>query len=154
MHFEFPWAFSFLLVLLPLLWAMRRGRERTREVAATYRSRPPRNAYFTSRMALACALVAGLAALGARPYVNLDKTGDFLFLSDVSRSMQARQSCGEPTFLQRSKRVMRDIVSGIPEGRFGIVAFDRFAFPVTQMTRDHDYIREVLEHGVHIGLTF
>lgn len=154
MHFEFPWAFLCLAVLPPLFWAMRRGRRRTLETAATYRSRAPGKWYFTARMALATVFIVALVTTGARPYFNLEKTGDFLFLADVSRSMQARQSCGEPTFLERSRRVMRDIVAGIPEGRFGIVAFDRFAFPITQMTHDRDYIGEVIEHGVHIGLTF
>jgi len=154
MHFEFPWAFLLLVILPPLLWVMRRGWNRTREVAATYHSRPPQKSYFIARMVFASVFIVSLITIGARPYINLEKTGDFLFLIDVSRSMQARQSCGEPTFLERSRRVMRDIVTGIPEGRFGIVAFDRFAFPITQMTRDHDYIREVIEHGVHIGLTF
>ena len=81
-------------------------------------------------------------------------TGDFLFLVDVSRSMNARYSCGEPTFLDRSKTVMRGVMAKIPEGKFGIVAFDRLAIPITQMTYDQAYLGEVIEHGLFVGLSY
>jgi len=77
-----------------------------------------------------------------------------MFLIDASRSMHARYSCGEPTFLDRSKKVMRDILAEIPEGRFSVLAFDRFTFPITHMTQDQAYLDEVIEHGLHVGMTF
>jgi Ca-activated chloride channel family protein len=95
-----------------------------------------------------------MVLISARPYIVSDRSADYLFLIDVSRSMDARQTCGDLTFLDRSKNIMRDVLSGVPEARYGIFAFDRFAFPITQMTTDFDYLDDVIEEGVHIGLTF
>jgi len=68
--------------------------------------------------------------------------------------MQARNSCNEPTFLERSKEIMHDVIAGVPEGRFGIVAFDRLAFPITQMTYNHSYLRDAIENALFIGMTY
>ena len=98
--------------------------------------------------------IGSMVAVAAKPYVESNRTGDFLFLVDVSRSMDARQSCGDLAFLDRSKVVMRKILKDIPEGRFGIFIFDRFAFPITQMTTDVEYLNDVINDGIHIGMTF
>ena len=68
--------------------------------------------------------------------------------------MEARQSCREPTLMQRSRLVMRRVLAGMPDARFGIMAFERLAFPVTQMTYDHGYLAEVIEHGLFVGLIY
>jgi hypothetical protein len=49
---------------------------------------------------------------------------------------------------------MRKILKGIPEARFSIIAFDRFAFPITQMTYNHTYLNEVIENGIYVGLYY
>jgi hypothetical protein len=131
---------------------MRRSGRRSREIAATYKGQSPAKAFFVARLTLVCVFIVALTAVGAKPYVAYDSGGSFLFLTDVSRSMQARYSCAEPTFLGRAKIVMRDTLDGIPEARSGIVAFDRFAFPITSLTDDHTYLGEVIEQGVYIGL--
>lgn len=154
MGFDFPEAFLLLLILPPLLWVLRRGERRAKEVAQIFKSQPPRPWYFIGRLVLVSLFIGSLAVVGARPYLEPKETGDFVFISDVSRSMTARHSCGEPTFLARSKQVMRAVLSGVPEGKFGIIAFDRFAFPLTQMTYDHAYLDEVIEHGLFVGLFF
>jgi hypothetical protein len=154
MGFDFPEAFVLLLVLPPLLWVLRRGDGRTTEIARILRSRAPGRAETVGRLALVCIFIASLAVVGARPYRVPDRTGDFVFLVDVSRSMTARRSCSELTFLDRAKHVMRQVLAGVPDGRFGIIAFDRYAFPVSQMTFDHAYLEEVIEHGTYVGLFF
>ena len=57
--------------------------------------------YFIGRLMLVSLFIGSLAVVGARPYLEPKETGDFVFISDVSRSMTARHSCGEPTFLAR-----------------------------------------------------
>jgi Ca-activated chloride channel family protein len=154
MGFDFPEALLLLLVLPPLLWVLRRGDARTRQMARILKSRPPRRWQAVCRLVLVCVFIGSLAAVGARPYREPDRTGDFVFLVDVSRSMTARHSCADATFLERSKRVMRQVLSGVPDGRFGVVAFDRYAFPITQMTFDHAYLNEAIDHGLFVGLFF
>jgi hypothetical protein len=68
--------------------------------------------------------------------------------------MDARHTCGDLTFLNRSKNIMRKVLTDIPEARFGIVVFDRFAFPITQMTNNFEYLNEVIDEAIHIGMTF
>jgi len=108
--------------------------------------------WFTARLALACIFLGALAVVAARPQLQVGRSADILFVVDVSRSMHARFSCSEPTFLARAKDVIRETVDGIPESRFGIVAFDRFAFPVSQLTTDRGYIEQVIDNGLHVGL--
>ncbi len=154
MGLAFPEAFVLIIVLPPLLWVLWRGERQAQRVLAAFHARAHGRWHFISRGALAALFIASLIAVGARPYTESRATGDFLFLADVSRSMNARYSCGEPTFLDRSKKVMREVLAKIPEGKFGIIAFDRLAFPITQMTFDHAYLEEVIEHGLFVGLTY
>lgn len=152
MSFAFPAAFLGLLLLVPLVLLLRRSVRWTRDTAATFKGRPPGASYFAIRLALACLFIASLVAVAARPYVAYERSASLLFVVDVSRSMQARYSCSEPTFLERAKVVLRDTISAIPEAQIGVFAFDRFAFPVTQLTTDRAYLFDVIEHGLYVGL--
>lgn len=154
MGFAFPEAFVLMVVLPPLLWVLWRGERRAQAALALFHAQRPGRWRFFTRAALVSLFIVSLAAIGARPYTESRRTGEFLFLADVSRSMHARYSCGEPTFLDRSKKVMREVMAKIPEGKFGIIAFDRLAIPITQMTYDHAYLEEVIEHGLFVGLTY
>ena len=153
MNFEFTEAFLVLPILVPLMMLLRRSEHRTRANAAAYKRQPPGRAFFASRMTSICVFIVALTSIGAKPYITYDEGGSFLFLVDVSRSMQARHSCAEPTFLGRAKKIMRDTLKAVPEARSGIVAFDRFAFPITSLTDDHAYLGEVIEQGLYVGLT-
>ena len=123
-------------------------------MAAIYKGKSPHSRYYRARYILAGLFFGSMTMVAARPYIESGRTGDLLFLVDVSRSMHARHSCGDMTFLDRAKNVMSDVLVGVPEARFGIFAFDRFAFPITHLTRDRTYLYEVIEQGVHVGLTF
>jgi len=150
--FIFPEAFLLLLLLVPVVLVLRRSERRACETAAALRGRAPKRSYFVARLLLACAFIVSLTMVAARPYVAYDKSASFVFVVDVSRSMHARYSCSEPTFLDRARRVLRKTVDSLPEAQMGIVAFDRFAFPVTQMTTDRAYLAEVIDHGLYVGL--
>lgn len=154
MTFQFPQVFFLLVIIIPLLIVFLLGKRRTESVIIKFKSRPPRFWYYASRVVFAFLFIGSLVAVGARPYSELKKTGDYVFLVDVSLSMQARNSCVEPPFLDRAKQVMRKILSGVPEGRFGIVAYERLTFPITHMTFDHAYLEEVVEHGIYPGLIY
>jgi Ca-activated chloride channel family protein len=154
MYFEFPDALLLVSVLPFLYWVLKRGEARTTQTAGIYKGVPPQKWFYNVRFLLICLFTGSITLVAARPYIESGKTGDLVFLVDVSRSMDARHSCGDLTFLNRSKNIMKNVIAGLPEARFGIIAFDRFAFPVTHMTRDQDYLREVIDQAVHIGLTF
>ncbi|MGK0297775.1 MAG: hypothetical protein ACI9XC_001392 [Gammaproteobacteria bacterium] len=154
MLFEFSQALWLFLILLPIFWILKRSEKRTLGVAAIYKGVPPESWHFNLKLVLIMIFISSLIFIAARPYAESTKTGNYLFLIDVSRSMDARHTCGDLTFLNRSKNIMREVLSEIPEARFGIVVFDRFAFPITQMTNNFDYLNEVIDKAIHIGMTF
>jgi hypothetical protein len=154
MFFEYANALYLLLILVPVVWILKQSRQRTQKIAGVYKALPPKAWYFSLKLGLVVLFLSSLIIVAARPYTESSRAGDFIFLVDVSRSMDARQSCGDMTFLDRSKNIMRDVLAGVPEGRFSIFVFDRFAFPVTQMTSNSGYLNEVIDDGIHIGMTF
>jgi hypothetical protein len=154
MYFEFLGAYMLLLSFPFLFWILKKGESHTKKIADIYQSRPPQKSYFVSRMIFVFVFLGSLVVVAAKPHIEYKKTADYIFLIDVSRSMQARYSCGGLTFLDRSKNVMRKILKGIPEARFSIMAFDRFAFPISQMTYNHSYLNEVIENGIYVGLYY
>jgi Ca-activated chloride channel homolog len=154
MGFSYPPAFLFLLLLPLILWALWRGLKHTTAITSLFKSNLPGRPYIVIKLACMTLLVGSLVSAGARPYLEPLSTGDYIFLSDISRSMMARNSCGEPTFLDRSKDIMHNILNDVPEGRFGIMVFARLAFPVTQMTFNHKYLHDVIDNGLHVGMIF
>ena len=154
MGLDNPWALLILIALVPILVALRRSELRTRNVLRVLKNHPPPRYYFVLRYALVSIFIGSLILVASRPYIEPQSTGDIIFLADTSRSMQARNSCSEPTYLERSKGIMRDVLTGVPEGRFGIVAFDRLAFPITQITYDHTYLKDAIDNALFIGMTY
>lgn len=154
MYFEFANALVLLALVPVLFWIMRKGEQRTAMMAALYRGQAPHRRFYQLRYLLVGLFFGSITMVAARPYIESGRTADLLFLVDVSRSMHARHSCGDLTFLDRAKNIMREVMAGVPEARFGIVAFDRFAFPISHLTRDRAYLNEVIAEGVHVGLTF
>lgn len=154
MYFEYTKILLLLVFLIPVFFLLRRSKNRAQDFARVYKANAPVKLYFMMKYIFVFTFLTSIIAVAARPYTESNRSGDFLFLVDVSRSMDARQTCGDLTFLGRSKVVMRKVLEDIPEGRFGIVIFDRFAFPVTQMTTDFQYLNEVIDEGIHIGMTF
>jgi hypothetical protein len=154
MGFDYPVAFIFLLVIFPALWILLTGIRRTGKVARLYKDKVPSKNYKIFKSASLIILMASLVTAGAKPYLEPLRTGDYLFMSDISRSMMARNFCSEPTFLDRSREIMHFILDEVPEGRFGIMVFARLAFPITQMTFDHKYLHEVIDNGLRVGMIF
>lgn len=154
MGFDYPWVFLLVIVLVPLIWALRRSESFTTRLVHQFKSDPPSRTWFRLRYVFAVIFTGSLLVTGAGPYMEPQQTGDYLFLVDTSRSMQARLSCEHPTFLDRAKKVMQDIITGVPEARFGIVVFDRFTFPITQLTYSHSYLESVINNALFIGMTY
>ena len=154
MGFSYPWVLSLVIIAIPLVWVLRRSELLTRRVVDRFKSIPPASTYFRLRYVFAVVFIDSLVIAGAGPYVEPRQTGDYLFLVDTSRSMQARMSCDEPTFLDRAKQVMLDVMDGVPEARFGILVFDRFTFPITQLTYSHSYLESVINNALFVGMTY
>ena len=154
MAFQNPEAFYLLIILLPLMYTLWKGRIKTVQVISAFKNKPPSRFYYIKKILLALILITSLVMIGARPYSKLEKTADLLFLVDISRSMQASKSCSQPSYLARAKDVMQNIILNIPEARFGIFVYERLAFPITHMTFDHGYLDTVIEKGIFDGLIF
>lgn len=154
MGFEFPWLLLLVVVLLPIVFSIKQGDSANRETLRQLRSPSPTRTYCILRCTFASVFMSSLVLTAAGPYIEPRSTGDYLFLIDTSRSMEARNSCGELTLFQRSKEVVREVLDGVPEGRFGVVAFDRLAFPITPLTYDHSYLEEVLSEALFIGMSY
>jgi len=154
MGFDYPVVFLLAIALVPLLWILVQSEALTRKTLLQFKSPPPSTGYFRLRLVFAVVFMASLILTGAGPYIEPRHTGDYLFLVDTSRSMSARLSCEDPTFLDRAKNVMEDVMDGVPEARFGVLVFDRLTFPVTQLTYDHAYLRSVINNALFIGMTY
>lgn len=154
MGFDLPEVFLSLLILPPLLFVLVRGMGRTARVARMFRGSPPSRAYTSIKVGALILFIGSLVTAAARPYIEPRVTGEYLFLTDVSRSMLARNYCSEPTMLERAKDVMHRVMTAVPEGRFGVMVFARLAFPVTQMTYDHAYLHDAIDNGVNVGMIF
>ena len=154
MAFQFPEAFYLLVVFVPIFIILRKWQRRTKYVLDIFKSAPVHSSYYILRAVCLFTFMGSLIAITAKPYSQLKSTADFVFLVDVSRSMQARISCDLPSYLDRAKVVMNNVISGIPEGRFGIFAFERLTFPITQMTYDHDYLESVIKYGIYDSLIY
>lgn len=152
MQFAWPVALFALLLLPVAAWRCRVDEARQRAMAAALHGVLPPVAYTRARLVAASVLYISLVLAAAGPRLPWERSADMLFLIDVSRSMQARHACTEPTWLDRAKSVVRGVSDGLPEVRIGMFAFERFAFPVTQLTMDRAYLAEVLEHGLYTGL--
>jgi Ca-activated chloride channel homolog len=154
MGFEYPIAFYSILILPLVLWILWKGIHYTGFISFLFKSDQPTQFYKGLKITAVIVMFFSLVLVGARPYVEPRATADFIFLNDISRSMTARNFCSEPSFLDRSKEVMHEILDNVPEGRFGIIAFARLAFPLTQMTFDHSYLHDVIDKGLNVGMIF
>ncbi len=152
MLLEFPLALLLLPVAFAVAVIMQRSFRDATGTAAALQGSAPRQSWYAARIVFVVVFLAAMTVVAARPYVAYSQTGSYLLVVDVSRSMQARFACSEPTFLDRARRVMRQTIESVPEAEFGIVAFDRFAFPVTHMTSDQAYLGDVVENGLYVGL--
>jgi hypothetical protein len=103
-----------------------------------------------SLLLLVCLLTV---AAGPQRYLSRPETarsGHFVFLLDVSRSMAARASCDEPMQLDQARALMTDILGAMPQAEFGITAFTELAFPFTEPSLDHTYLQEVINYGLFV----
>jgi Ca-activated chloride channel family protein len=154
MGFEYPAAFYSIVILPLVLWILWKGINYTGLISSLYKSDSPTGFYKTIKTTAVVIIFLCLVLVGARPYLEPRTTADYIFLTDISRSMTARNYCSEPSFLDRSKEVMREILENVPEGRFGMFAFARLAFPISQMTFNHHYLHDVIDKGLGVGMIF
>ena len=156
MTFQNPQILILLLLLLPALYYLRAGSDRTARILKHFSTALP--ASTLERLAipvLALLLLTTLLIVAAGPQRYLPRpetarSGNFVFLVDVSRSMAARASCDETMQLDRARALMTDIVSAMPEAEFGITAFTELAFPFTEPSLDHAYLQEVINYGLFV----
>jgi len=133
------------LAILAIIWLGRR-RSRVLDVfsEATVRQRTQRLPG-GRRAARAAVLVIGFAALtlaaagprwGTETVERPPVGQQIVFALDVSRSMLARDAAAAESRLDRSKRVIRQILAGLPAAEAGLVVFAGEASLVVPLTRD------------------
>ena len=111
------------------------------------------------RIFLLLVVLLFLAAAAARPYwtsrmVPYAQAGrDIMVLFDVSKSMLATDIA--PSRLAHAKYILRELVKGDPQDRFGLVAFAGTAYTVCPLTSDpvafEQYIDELSPDLVPVG---
>ena len=113
------------------------------------------------RIFLLLVVLLFLAAAAARPYwtsrmVPYAQSGrDIMVLFDVSKSMLATDIA--PSRLAHAKYILRELVKGDPQDRFGLVAFAGTAYTACPLTSDpvafEQYIDELSPDLVPVGGT-
>ncbi len=158
MRFGNPEALG-LLMAVPLLaalfwWSYRRN---ARLLVAL--GEPGRVRVLYRRLtALFLIMIASVVVIAARPQLDLRASaergprGDYVLLVDVSRSMAARASPREPSNLDLAKALMMRLVRQVPDARFLIFGYAGLAFPLSTFSDDPDYLADVVDHGVYVGV--
>jgi Ca-activated chloride channel family protein len=165
-----PW-FLALLLSLPIVAPLAlRNFNRGRKSLALLTGRSPGDDFFGRYMiasffgtALFCGFLffAAIAAAdfswGRKP-VEEDRSGlDVIFVLDVSRSMLAADT--PPSRLAAAADIALGVMQGLPEARFGAVAFKGRGVPVVPVTEDHPSLEAffgnagsgiVAEPGTHL----
>ncbi len=165
MSFENP---SFL-ILLPLVWGLliwgsRKAKisgfrfssgELLREIPDSFRVKLSKH-IILMRILTSTLILFALA----RPQWITEETKvqtegvDMIFAVDVSTSMLAedfQMGTKRVNRLEAVKKVVKEFVRGRKNDRIGMVAFAARAYPVSPLTRDHDWLLENLER-VNVGM--
>jgi len=156
MTFLNPQLLILLLLLIPAAYILRAGSRKTARTLAHFSGETAAS----SRHALAIPtlsliLIGSLLAVAAGPQRYLSRpdvarSGKFVFLLDVSRSMAARTSCDETMQLDHARELLTNIVIALPEAEFGFAAFTELAFPFTELSLDRQYLQEVINYGLFV----
>lgn len=152
-----------LLVVLPLMWVVRRRLMRRQGAIRMSSIVPaaglPKSARLRTRwlpeLLRAAALVLLIVAL-ARPQVGrsselITSEGiDIVLAVDVSYSMAEQDMAAARTRLQVAKDVIREFLEGRKNDRVGLVAFGRDGAAYSPLTLDYNALREIVhtvDHG-------
>ena len=157
MIFQNPQILALLLLLLPAAWIMHSGSRKTARILAHFSG----NAVSVSPVqslaiqVLSLVLLASLLIVAAGPQRNLprpdsSRSGKYVFLLDVSRSMAARASCDESMQLDRARSLMTNIIQTLPEAEIAFVPFTELTFPFTELSFDRQYLQEVINYGLFV----
>lgn len=155
LHFLRP---AWLLAALPLAWLLLRhlrGRGRTSawdgacdpELLRTLRQDGGRRSLVAPLLAAAGGLFAIVALAGPAwqrlPQPVFETSEARVLVLDLSRSMLATDV--PPSRLEEARRAARELLQGLPGGRFGIVAFGGTAFTVLPLSEDRNTARHLLD---------
>jgi Ca-activated chloride channel homolog len=138
-----------LLLSLPALAALyRRGDARRRTALRAWSGRATTSASNLPRLLLLFAMLALTLALArpvpvTAPAPAAPKTGDLVFLLDVSRSMLADDAA--PTRLGRAKAIIAGILTRLRGDRVALVAFAGNTAVQCPLTVDYAFFQDMLE---------
>jgi Mg-chelatase subunit ChlD len=143
-------AFLLLFGLLPSLAYLIIRAHKQRKHALNLLGQPgssyQTNAHWIRTCALAC-LIFALARPGynPQPLFQQDSGRDVVIALDVSRSMLAADL--QPNRLEVAKQGIRDSLKSLTNSRVGLIVYGGSASILCPLTRDHNFIRYMLEHA-------
>ena len=157
-NFGNPIAFWFLFLLLPLLFLatkeLRFTRDILRDIPLISYARAKKKCiikYSVSALVLILLIAAFADPLSSSATFKQDqKTGEIIFLADVSGSMAARKDIDSPHRLDRAKSIIADNIDAFPAAKITICEFAGGSSCLSPLTNDHVYLRRTLERVVDI----
>ncbi len=155
---ENPAALLLLLVLSPILLLGVWGFSRFKNILTLIKVD---NRKFIRRYVLKYGIFAALMTLGvialAEPRLNganqthSNKTGEVIFLVDVSPSMAARKNINGPTRLTRAEIIVTRALLQWPGAEMTVCGFTHTARCFAPLTRDHAYLQRTLDRVLDIS---
>lgn len=156
MGFRNPHLLFLMVLLIPAAYYVYREHKKSKHILKKFNEDDSHIAgRLVVKLVLSILLLASLLIVAAGPqhYIttaNARKSGRFVFLADVSRSMAARPTCADQMPIDREKTIISNILTGIPTAKFALMAFSKLVFPFTELTFDKDYLLKVIENGIYI----
>ncbi len=155
-EFQFPQLLVLMLLVLPVVYFIHYGyalREKMLNRFAGSKINSHHRAWLVSILSFCVLVTLLIISAGPKRVLNSGErklSGDFVIMVDVSRSMAARQSCNESTRLDRAKIIMSEVISEIPEAKFGFMGVAGLTFVLSELSFDRQYMFDVINHGIFV----
>lgn len=155
-EFQFPQLLVLILLVLPVIYFIHHGYVLREKILSRFDDSKINGTHRARLVSiLSFSILATLLIISAGPKRVLNSgernlSGNFVIMIDVSRSMAARQSCNDSTRLDRAKNIISDVISEIPEAKFGFMGVAGLTFVLSELSFDRQYIFDVINHGIFI----
>jgi hypothetical protein len=148
-----------LLILVPcLLLLLRWAYGRNVRFLSLFRDPSDVRMTYAVYASLLTVMTVCLIGIAAQPQLTLRASGgqapraDYVFLVDVSRSMMARPSAGDPSNLERARAIIGQVVRDIPEARFAVSGYAAIPFGLSSFSNDGAYLDDVVSNSLYVGV--
>lgn len=158
MSFLHPEALLLLLLTIPLVFFGFWGWRRQRELAALFSASPQKVARKQiEKYLILVSLVSLIVVAIASPRMAVSqsffsgKTGEVIFLADVSFSAAARKNLDSPSRIERTRALITELLERFPFIRSSVCGFTSMARCFSLLTNDHVYLKRSVERVLDIN---